>query len=47
MEETKCDNGTSILFEETKLYFKLTIGKKTWYWRKDNGEYDGCSIFMR
>ena len=43
VSEVKCTNGDEIKFEETPYYFKLTKGLKTWYWNRDNGEYDGVS----
>ena len=24
-------------------YYTITIGKKTWYWNKDDGKFDGTS----
>ena len=44
--EAKCTNGEKVKFEETPYYFKLTIGRKTWYWNKDTGEFDGTSFDM-
>lgn len=40
---TKCKNGEEVSFKETPFYFKLTIGRKTWYWNRDTGKYDGTS----
>ncbi len=42
-KELKATNGVDVVFKETPYYFKLTVGKKTWYWDKDTGEYDGTS----
>lgn len=44
--EAKCENGKDIKFEETPYYFKVTVGRKTWYWNKDTGEFDGTSWDM-
>ncbi len=44
VKEMKCTNGERVRFEETAYYFKLTIGRKTWYWNRDTGEYDGTSF---
>jgi hypothetical protein len=43
----KCKNGTEIKFEEDSFYYTVTVGKKTWYWKKDTGEFDGTSWEMR
>ena len=43
VNEVKCTNGEMVSFEETPYYYKLTIGKKTWYWDRDTGKYDGVS----
>ena len=40
----KCDNGSEIKIEETPLYVKVIVGKKTWYWNKGTGEFDGISF---
>lgn len=32
-----------VRFEVTPYYYKVTSGKKTWYWNKDTGEFDGTS----
>lgn len=40
----KCTNGVEIKFGETPCYYKVTVGKKTWYWNKDTGEFDGTSF---
>jgi hypothetical protein len=37
----QCANGVQIICEETPYYFTVTIGRKTWYWNKDIGEFDG------
>ena len=39
----KFTNGEEIVFEETPYYYKVTVGRKTWYWNKDTGEFDGTS----
>lgn len=39
----KCENGVEIKFEETLHYYTITVGKKTWYWKKDTGKFDGHS----
>jgi len=44
LSEVKLDNGNEIRFEETPYYFKITIGKRTWYWKKETGEFDGTSF---
>ncbi len=40
----KCNNGAEIKFEETPYYFTVTIGKKTWYWEKGTGKFDGTDF---
>ena len=40
----KCKNGVKIKAEETPYYYKVTVGKKTWYWNIDTGEFDGESF---
>jgi len=40
----KCANGVEIKIKESQFYVKVTVGKKTWYWNKDTGEYDGESF---
>lgn len=40
----KCNNGTKIEVKETPYYIIVTVGKKSWYWDKDTGEFDGTSI---
>ena len=42
--EVKLENGSNIKFEENPYYFKLTVGKRTWYWVRETGEYDGTSF---
>ena len=44
LSEVKVKNGDRIKFEETPYYFKITIGKRTWYWVRETGEYDGTSF---
>ena len=44
LNEVKLNNGDKIRFEETPYYFKITIGKRTWYWKKETGEFDGTSF---
>jgi len=39
----KCKNGVVLKFEETLYYYKVTVGRKTWYWNRDTGEFDGDS----
>jgi len=43
INEVKCTNNEVVIFEETPFYLKLTIGRKTWYWNRDTGKYDGVS----
>ena len=40
----KCKNGVVLKFEGTPYYYKVTVGKKTWYWNRDTGEFDGESF---
>lgn len=40
----KCENGVEIKFEESPYYYTVTVGKKTWYWNKNTGEFDGVSF---
>lgn len=35
-----------IKFEITPYYYKVTSGKRTWYWNKDTGEFDGTSFSL-
>ncbi|MBA7579759.1 hypothetical protein ES708_21635 [subsurface metagenome] len=42
-QEVKLKNDQSIKFEETPYYFKVSVGKRTWYWNRDTGEFDGTS----
>ena len=44
IKELECSNGTQVKFEESPYYYELTIGRKTWYWRRDTGEFDGTSF---
>ena len=44
INKAKCTKGEIVTFEETPLFFKLTIGHKTWYWAKETGKYDGVSF---
>ena len=44
LNEVKLENGGRISFEETPYYFKITVGKRTWYWVRETGEYDGTSF---
>lgn len=37
----KCNDGTQIKCKETPYYFTVIIDRKTWYWNKDTGEFDG------
>jgi len=37
----QCGNGIIIQAEESPYYFMVTIGRKTWYWNIDTGEFDG------
>lgn len=39
----QCDNGVEIKFEENPYYFTVTVNGKTYYWKKDSGEFDGTS----
>lgn len=39
----KCKNGVEIRFEETPYYYKVTVGKRTWYWNRGTGQFDGTS----
>ena len=32
--------GTTVIWD----YFKIIVGKKTWYWNIDTGEFDGTSF---
>lgn len=43
LQEVKLKNGQSIKFEETPYYFKVSVGKRTWYWVWETGEFDGTS----
>jgi len=40
----KCTDGTELKLEETSFYYRVTVGNKTWYWKKDTGKYDGVSV---
>lgn len=40
----KCNNGTEIELKESPYYYTVTVDKKTWYWKKDTGEFDGKSL---
>jgi len=44
IKELKASNGVKVIFEETPYYYKVTVGKKTWYWNRDTGKYDGVSF---
>jgi len=48
LAETKpieCDDlRDKIKLEVSPYYFKVIVGKKTWYWKKDTGEFDGTSF---
>ena len=44
INKVRCTNGEIVSFEETPYYYKLTIGKKTWYWGRDTGKFDGTSF---
>jgi hypothetical protein len=43
LREVKLENGQSIKFEETPYYYKVSVGKRTWYWIKKTGQFDGVS----
>jgi len=43
IKELHCGNGTQVKFDETPYYYKLAIGRKTWYWDRDTGKFDGTS----
>jgi len=43
LQENKLENGKTIRFEETPYYHKITVGKRTWYWIRETGEFDGTS----
>ena len=32
-----------IKLEESEFYYIITIGKKSWYWIKETGKFDGMS----
>ena len=34
----------NIIIEVNELYYKVIIGKTTWYWDKDTCRFDGTSI---
>lgn len=36
-------NGTKVKFEITPYYYKVTSGNKTWYWKLEDGAFDGTS----
>ena len=40
----KCNNGVEIKIEESQLYVKVIVDRKTWYWNKETGEFDGTSF---
>ena len=40
----KCKNGVKIKFEEGLYFYKVTVGRKTWYWSKETGKFDGTSF---
>ncbi len=48
LAETKpieCDDlGDKIKLAVSPYYFKVIVGKKTWYWNKDTGEFGGTSF---
>ena len=33
----------NIKFEVSEFYYTITVGKQTWYWIKETGEFDGHS----
>ena len=39
-----CSNGTQLEFKESLYYYTVTVGKRTWYWNKDTGGFDGTSF---
>ena len=44
INKVRCTNGEVVSFEGTTYYYKLTIGKKTWYRDRDTGKFDGTSF---
>jgi hypothetical protein len=34
---------SKVKFDVTPYYYKVTSGRKTWYWKRDTGEFDGTS----
>lgn len=40
----KCTNGAEVKVEDNDLYVKVIVGKRTWYWNRDTGEFDGTSF---
>ena len=43
IKEVKLENGQDLKFAETPYYFKVSVGKRTWYWVRETGEFDGTS----
>ena len=43
LKEIKLKNGGTIKFEGLPYYLTITNGKKTWYWVRETGKYDGVS----
>ena len=41
------ESGKQLLLSESKQYFMVTSGTKTWYWSKADGEFDGTSWDMK
>lgn len=44
LSEVKLENGVNMKFEETPYYFKITVGNRTWYWKRETGEFDGTAF---
>ena len=44
LEKIDLENGEKLEFRESPYYFTITIGKKTWYWVRETGKYDGTSL---
>ena len=32
-----------VRFDITPFYYKVTSGKRAWYWNRDTGDFDGTS----
>jgi hypothetical protein len=36
-------NESKVRFDVTPYYYRVTSGKRIWYWSRDTGEFDGTS----